>query len=102
VLSGGAPDGFYRAGWSSCAGRWGPVVVALMAGHFGLEGVREVGSRSGERMRGGVSVTGRGSSSARWPKGEPAVLGRPVEVASVSPEEDDEGSGPSGPSELGG
>jgi hypothetical protein len=53
-------------------------------------------------MRGGVSVTGRGSSSARRPKGEPAVLGRPVEVASVSPEEDDEGSGPSGPSELGG
>jgi hypothetical protein len=63
VLSGGAPDGFYRAGGgSSCAGRWRPVVAALMAGRFGLEGAREVGSRRGERRRGGASVTGRGAT----------------------------------------
>jgi hypothetical protein len=31
-----------------------------MAGRFGLEGVREVGSRSGERRRGGAAVTRRG------------------------------------------
>jgi hypothetical protein len=35
----------------------------LMARCFDLEGVREVGSRSRERRRGGTSVTGRGSSS---------------------------------------
>jgi hypothetical protein len=50
VLSEGAPSGFYRAGvGSSCAGRWRLVVAALMADHFGLEGVRDVGSQSQER-----------------------------------------------------
>jgi hypothetical protein len=39
-----------------------PVVAALMAGRFGLEGAREVGSRSGERRRGGAAVTGRGTT----------------------------------------
>jgi hypothetical protein len=34
-----------------------------MAGRLGLEGTREVGSQSGERRRGGMSVTGWGSSS---------------------------------------
>jgi hypothetical protein len=67
-----------------------------MVGHFGLEGAREVGNRSGERRRGSVSVTGRGSSSTGQPKGEPTALGRPVAVASVSPEVGDGGSGPSG------
>jgi hypothetical protein len=57
-----------------------------MTGRFGLEGARGMGSHSGETSRGGTSVTGRGSSSAGQPKGEPTVLGRPVAVASASPE----------------
>jgi hypothetical protein len=43
----------------------------------------------------------RGSSSAGQPKGEPTVLGQPV-AASVSPKVGDGGSGPVGPSRLGG
>jgi hypothetical protein len=39
-----------------------PVVATLMAGRFGLEGAREVGSRSGERRRGGAAVTGSGTA----------------------------------------
>jgi hypothetical protein len=49
-----------------------------------------------------VSVTGRGSSSAGQPKGEPAALGWPVVAASLCPEVGDGGSGPGGPSRLGG
>jgi hypothetical protein len=76
--------------------------VTLRADHFGLEGARELGSRSGEKRRGNASVTGRGSSSAVQPKGEPAALGRPVEATSMSPEVGDGGSGPGGPTGLGG
>jgi hypothetical protein len=83
VLSRGAPGGFYRAGEGA---------HALGDGARGL-----VGSRSGERRRGGASVTGRGSCSAGQPKGEPAALGRPVAAAFVSPEVGDGGSGPGGP-----
>jgi hypothetical protein len=54
-----------------------------MAGHFGLEGVREVGSRSGERRQGSASVTGRGS--------RPAGGGGFV---AERPEEEDEGVWP--------
>jgi hypothetical protein len=82
VLSRGAPGGFYRAGEGA---------HALGDGARGL-----VGSRSGERRRGGASVTGRGSCSAGQPKGEPAALGRPVAAAFVSPEVGDGGSGPGG------
>jgi hypothetical protein len=53
-----------------------------MVGRFSLEGAREVGSQSGERRQGGVSVTGRGSSSVGQPKGELTALGQPVVVAS--------------------
>jgi hypothetical protein len=67
-----------------------------MAGRLGLEGTREVGSQSGERRRGGTSVTGRGSSSTGQLKGEPAALGWPVVVASVSLEVGDGGSRPGG------
>jgi hypothetical protein len=38
-----------------------------------------------------MSVTGRGSSSAGQPKGEPVALGRLVAAASVSPEVGDAG-----------
>jgi hypothetical protein len=55
-----------------------------------------VGSQSGERRRGGVPVTGRGSSSAGQPKGEPAALGPLVAAASMSLEVGDGGSGPGG------
>jgi hypothetical protein len=77
-------------------------VLTLMTGHFGLGGARELGSRSGEKRRGDASVTGRGSSSVVQPKGEPAALGWPVAAASVSPEVGDGGSGPGGPTGLGG
>jgi hypothetical protein len=73
-----------------------------VAGCFGLEGVREVGSGSGERRRGGASITGRVNSSAGQPKCEPAALGRSMAAASVSPEVGDGGSGPGGPSRSGG
>jgi hypothetical protein len=62
-----------------------------MVGRFGLEGMRGVESQSGERRRGGTSVTGRGSCSAGQSKGEPAVLGRLV--ASARTEVGDEGGG---------
>jgi hypothetical protein len=67
-----------------------------MAGCFGLDGAREVGSQSGERRRGSVSVTGCWSSSAGQAKGEPAALGRPMAAASVSSEVIEGGSGPGG------
>jgi hypothetical protein len=54
-----------------------------MADHFSLEGMSGVGSQSGERRRGGMSITGRGSSSVGQPKGEPTALGRPA-TASMS------------------
>jgi hypothetical protein len=44
----------------------------------------------------------KGSSSAGQPKGEPTALGRPVVVASASPEVGDGGSGLGEPSGLGG
>jgi hypothetical protein len=72
-----------------------------MVGRFSLEGSREVGSQSGERRRGGASVTGRGSSSVGQSKGKLAALERLVVVASMSPEVGDGGSGPGGPSGLG-
>jgi hypothetical protein len=53
----------------------------LMAGYFGLEGAREMGSQSGLRRQGGASFTRRGSSLVGQPKGEPAVLGRLVAAA---------------------
>jgi hypothetical protein len=63
VLSGGSPGGFYRVGEGAHApGNARPVVAALMAGRFGLKGVREVGSRSGERRQGGAVVAGRGTT----------------------------------------
>jgi hypothetical protein len=73
-----------------------------MADHFSLEGMSGVGSQSGERRRGGMSITGRGSSSIGQPKGEPAALGRPATTSMSLEVGDRGGGGPSGPSGLGG
>jgi hypothetical protein len=67
----------------------------LMASRFSLEGVREVGSRSGERRQGGVAVTGRGTArqgSRRRGGGARPVGGGDIVVE--RPEEEDEGWGP--------
>jgi hypothetical protein len=82
-----------------------------MAGRFGLEGAREVGSRSGERRRGGAAVTGRGparqgsrrrAGGARPASGTGVVAERPKEEdegrdSRVS--EGEEGGRPGGPTE---
>jgi hypothetical protein len=66
-----------------------------MAGRFGLEGAREVGSQSGERRRGDAAVTGRGiarqGSRRRAGGARPAGGGGTV---AERPEEEDEGWGP--------
>jgi hypothetical protein len=65
-----------------------------MAGRFGLEGAREVGSQCGERRRGGTTVTGRGT--ARQDSWRRAGGTRPAGgggVVAEEPEEEDEGRG---------
>jgi hypothetical protein len=66
-----------------------------MAGRFGLEGAREVGSQSGERRRGDAAVTGRGiarqGSRRRAGGARPAGGGG---IVAERPEEEDEGWGP--------
>jgi hypothetical protein len=66
-----------------------------MADCFGIEGVREVGSRSGERRRSSAAVTGRGTArqgSRRRTDGARPVGGGGV--VADRPEEEGEGWGP--------
>jgi hypothetical protein len=68
-----------------------------MADRFGLEGVREVGSRSGERRRGGAAITGRGT--ARQGSRRKAGHSRPAGgggggIVAERLEEEDEGQDP--------
>jgi hypothetical protein len=67
----------------------------LMADRFGLEGVREVGSRSGERRRGGATVTGRGTARQGIQRSAGgARLADGGGVMAEHLEEEDEGRGP--------
>jgi hypothetical protein len=66
-----------------------------MAGRFGLEGAREVGSQSGERRWGGAAVTGSGTArqDSRWRADDARPAGGGGVVVE-QPEEEDEGWGP--------
>jgi hypothetical protein len=63
----------------------------LMVGHFGLEGMREVGCQSGERRCGSASITGKGERLGRAAEGR-ADGARPA---------GQRGSGPRGEKEAG-